>query len=300
MTMYSILRERDVDGAKRETAEAPAFFVDLNLDQVVEAITAGKQEYNLKPFFYAPLSDVEMIEYRHEVMRELEARAVSESVEAFAQGMRTMREYLAQGEKLHYKLQKERWFLDAADAYCEAAARLARDLGDLELKSRGFLGLREYVTAYVGSERFTALVRETQQLKAGLAAAKYCLLMKGATVTVRKCAGEPDYSADVEETFQKFKQGATKDYRVQFSTYPDMNHVEAQVLERVAWLYPETFQGLDDFCVKQRDYLDATLAAFDREVQFYVACLADMAALKRMGLHFCYPRVSRDSEEVYR
>ena len=37
----------------------------MNLDQVVESITASRAEYNLKPFFYIPLDDVEAVAYRH-------------------------------------------------------------------------------------------------------------------------------------------------------------------------------------------------------------------------------------------
>ena len=33
-----------------ETSEAPAFFVALNLDQIVASVTLGKQEYNLAVF----------------------------------------------------------------------------------------------------------------------------------------------------------------------------------------------------------------------------------------------------------
>ena len=67
--------------------EEPAFFADLNLDQVVASITAGRDEYDLKPFFYTPLRDVEAVRYRHEVLRDLEKEAVAATFRAFAQRM---------------------------------------------------------------------------------------------------------------------------------------------------------------------------------------------------------------------
>ena len=57
-------------------------------------------------------------------------------------------------------------------------------------------------------------------------------------MTVSKYEGEADYSAEVEATFAKFKQGAVRDYLSKFSDYPDMNHVEAQILDLVARLAP--------------------------------------------------------------
>ncbi len=125
MTFHSVLFERPEDGITTETVEAPAFFVDLNLDQIVDAITAGRDEYNLKPFFYISLNGIDAIRYRHEVMRDLENNVLFEYIKSFAQRMRAMREHLTQADKLRYKYQKESWFLDAVEIYCDAVERLA-------------------------------------------------------------------------------------------------------------------------------------------------------------------------------
>jgi len=78
-----------------------------------------------------------------------------------------------------------------------------------------------------------------------------------------------------------------------------MNHIEAKILDFVAQLYPDTFSNLDSYCVKNSNFLDEAVAAFDREIQFYIAYLEHMAVLKRAGLKFCYPRVSGSCREVY-
>src|SRR5215469_3393944 len=73
MTIYSILFPGAEDPQARETPETPAFFQDLNLHQVIDAITAGKDSYNLKPLFYTCVPDSGVIAYRHEVLRDLES-----------------------------------------------------------------------------------------------------------------------------------------------------------------------------------------------------------------------------------
>ena len=298
MTFHSILFEGTEDSRKKETLEAPDFFVDLNLDQIIDAITAGRQEYNLKPFFYTPLNDIDAITYRHEIMRDLENKTLFERIRSFAQQMHAIREYLAQAEKLRYKYQKERWFVDAVEMYCDAVTCLVHDLSLVDVQSRGFLAFRKYVMAYANSDPFTSLLAETKKLKADLSTVKYCLLIKDNRINVRKYEAEIDYSVVVEETFAKFKQGAGKDYRVKFRSWPDMDHIEAQILELVARLYPDIFFHLDDYCSKNGSYLDETIATFDREVQFYVAYLEYIARLKRAGLKFCYPHISKTCKEV--
>jgi hypothetical protein len=299
MNFHSILFENPGDRTEDDASAAPDFFADLNCDQIVAGITAGKEEYNLKPFFYACLQRIDSILYRQEVMQDLEDAFLVERVNVFAQNMREMREHLVWVQKLPYKEQKQGWFLDAVQIYCETINLFAEDLRSADLKSCGVLGFRDYLTGYAASVRFMSLLTETKKLKADLAAIKYCVLIKGDTFTVRKYQLEADYSVEVEQTFEKFKQGAVKDYKVKFSDNGDINHIEAKILEFVAQLYPEVFNRLDEYCVRNVDYVDDIVAAFDREIQFYLAYLDYIAPLRRAGLQFCYPCISDQSKEIY-
>jgi len=204
----SILFDQFESSTVVDRLQTPECFTDLNLDQIIASITAGREEYNLTPFFYTPLGRVETIHYRHDILRDLENESLLGHVRSFAQKMRAMRGHLAQANKLHYKLQQQRWFLEAAEIYCSAVACLAHDLTLAKLRSRGFLALGEYLTQYTKSPEFTLLVAETQKLKADLAAIRYCLHLKGNRIKVSGYDSEPDYGAEVLRTFEKFKQGA--------------------------------------------------------------------------------------------
>ena len=298
--------ERAAQQASQQATQ-PAFFADLNLDQVTDAITMGRGEYDLRPFLHTPLREPESVRYRHDVLRDLDQAPTLTAVRAFAQRMRDMRAHLAQAGKLRERHQTGWWFLHAAGTYCGAVETLASDLGaaglgaaDLNeagLASAGLRAFREYLAGYTRSEAFTALVAQTAAMHADLATVAYSVHIKGNRVRVSRYAGEPDYSTEVLKTFAKFKQGAVKDYRTGFRDGPEMNHVEAWILDLVARLHPRVFEALDGYYARHQDYLDPVIAGFDREVQFYLAYLEFMTPFTRAGLRFCYPQVSAEAKD---
>ena len=292
----SILFVQDTLGT--EAVDEPGCFGDLHLDQIVTSVTAGREEYELAPFFYRPLHDVEAVHYRHHVLHDLEREPVLEAVREFADGMRQMRKHLAVETKLHHVLQQQRWFVEALVTYCRSVAAFAEQLASVDVRSRGFVGLREYLTGYVASERFTSLVVETRSVVDELASVSYSVHIRGNRVRVDRYDGEPDMSEQVDRIFAKFKQAPLKDYRVKIPDWAVMNHVEGRILDLVARLHPETFARLEQCCARNQGYLDDTVGRFDREVQFYLAYLEHIAPLKANGLAFSYPRVSARSKDI--
>jgi DNA mismatch repair protein MutS len=298
MTFRSILFQNVADRVPDERLSALDFFVDLNLDQIVAAITAGKEEYHLAPFFYAPLHDVDAVTFRHEVMQDLEDACLFESIKAFAVSMREVREHLAQLEKRYYEHQNQRWFLDAVDRYGDGVNRLVRDLAAARcIRSRGLLAFRDYLSRYASSARFTSLVAEAKRLEAELSAIRYGVLIQGLRVEVRHYGGESNYSTEIDAMFARFQQGAVQQYTFRFSDSPEMNHIEGQILDGVAQLHQDTFAQLEQYWAANKDFQDPTIVVFDREIQFYVAYLEYIERFKKAGLNFCYPRVSDSCKE---
>ena len=116
------------------------------------------------------------------------------------------------------------------------------------------------------------VVRDHDQLRAmHLTELQYCIIVLPGKVKLRKCEQEIDYSVEVERTFAKFKQGAVKSYLSKLSAAAGMNHIEAVILDRVAQLYPDLFLRLSQYNEKYKDFVDESIAVFNREIQFYVA-----------------------------
>jgi hypothetical protein len=295
----SILFDRPDAAGPLDIESTRELFRDLNLDQVFDAVRAGRNEYELEPLFRAPLNSTESIRYRHDVLRDMEAESLVRVIRAFGSGMRTMRVRLARGDSLHHRYQKRRWFLEAAVAYADAVTALANGLGAATLKSAGLTGLRDHVASYRKSDQFTALLADAAAITFRLDDVQYNLHIKGNRIRVTVYAGEPDYGAEVERTFAKFAQGEVDEHEFAFRQEADMDRVEGTVLDMVAQLHPEVFGSLDEFAERHADYLDPVIGVFDREVQFYLAYMEYLEPLRAAGLPFCYPTVQDRSKEIF-
>jgi DNA mismatch repair protein MutS len=287
-------------GSAAEQDADRSFAPDLNLDQIVAAIAGDREERDLiTRVLFSRLHEADAVRYRQEVYRDLDSPALFDEVRRFGGLMQQVRAHLRQLAKMQYRYHREGWFLDAAAIYCDAVRSLAVHLASAQIYSRALLSLRTYLAAYVASAGFTALASDTGSRKDALGRIRYCTSIRGARVDVTRYQEEDDYSAAVLATFERFKQGAVKDYRIRYRTWPGMNHVAAQILELVARLFPGEFAALDEYCGRHAAFLDERIRRADQELQFYLAYLDYIRPLRAAGLPFCYPDVSAVSKEVH-
>ncbi len=274
-----------------------SFVNDLNIGQVVTSIAGDREERDLiTTLLYRPLHDTTTIRFRHEVFRDLEDKTLFERVKGSVELLRQTRSHLAQLEKMQSKYEQEGWLLDAIAIYCQAVTSLADDLNADSVNSQGLHSFGDYLASYTRCDAFVSLATEAAQRREALGQIQYCVRIRGGRVDVYRYENEPDYSVEVLKTFERFKQGAAKDYRVQYRVWPSIDHVGAQMLDLVARLFPEEFLALDEFCRHHDKFFDATVRRFEREVQFYLAYLEYMEPLRAAGLSFCYPEVSQSKD----
>lgn len=298
MSFFSILFKANKNNLQKKTTEPP-FFKDLNLDIIIDDIIKNKEEYDLKPFFYSHLIDIETIRYRQDIAKDIEKKEIFQHLNSFADSMRTIRKNLDISEKLNCKYQKERWFIDSVNEYCNAVVSLKDGLVKSNPESEGLNDFLKFLGTYTASGEFKTLFEKTKNLKKDISKIRYSVFIKENRIRVQKYDNESDYGAEILEVFNRFKQQEVEGSIVEFHKTYYMNHVESSILKFVAKLYDSIFSELESYCLENEHFMDETVKRFDMEVQFYISYAEYTDSLTKLNLKFCYPDISSDNKNVY-
>lgn len=303
---YSILFPTKEQYREPRQTDKPAFFKDLNLDQVFTPFLKKKTEFELEGFFYTSLHDLKTIEYRQGVMQELENDEVrglfasfSKTVYSLGRYMSVIKTHLASDDSYNNNYLARGRMLDYADRYCSIISELSDELSGLSLCSDGLRSFAEYLFSYCASEEYMGLKAHIKRLREEFSTVEYCMLIKNGTIRVRKYDGEPDHSVQILSTFEKFRQGDIKDYRKNLLEEPYADHVESAVLNMVAGLYEDVFKDLNSFCSRYINFDDETILRFSCEIQFYLSWLDYIQPLQNTGLRFNYPKLCDSPDNLY-
>ena len=295
----SILFPSALESLRADRRDPPDCLLDLNLDQIITAVVAKRDEEVLRPIFYSPCRNEQVVRYRQAVFADLERPDLFRVFPAFCEAMRAVRANLEYAGRISHRSHKNMVFLRAVRSYCEGVGMLLRDLRAADPGSPGLKGLLRYLDDYVQSATFQRLSKDTAELRHTLSELHYGMLFRGDRVTVRKYESEPDYTVTILDRFARFRESeieppAPRKPKDDFS----LNHIEEGILDFVSRLFPDQFHRLDTYAERYGSFIDETIARFDREIGFFIAYLDFIEPLKRAGLSFCHPDISTSSKQT--
>lgn len=283
----------------RRGVARPDAVTDLHLDRIRDAVLTEGAGHGLGTVFEDWLPDAEAVVYRHDIFRDLDRAAAGAAVTAFAEHMHEVRDHLTRAGVVHDSRQRDRWHLDAAEIYCRAVELLRDGLSAAEVRSTALRGLHAYLTEYTGSARFRQLTDDAHAITTQSAANRYGVHIDGWQVRVERYAGQPDLTAAVASEFARFAPESADRHPTTVPPPSDLNHIDEQILDCVARLFPDLFRRLAEFRRVHDDFVDEPVAVFDREVRFYLAYRRFMRRFTDAGLSFCYPEVCAEFDEIH-
>src|SRR5690242_17826291 len=96
-----------------EEGPEPAYFPDLQLDQLVAAVVKGRERHRLEPAFSARLESPAAIELRQAVFADLDDDGLRTAMRAFCDGLTRVERQFEAASRVRHPRQAQRWRLNA-------------------------------------------------------------------------------------------------------------------------------------------------------------------------------------------
>ncbi len=270
-----------------------AFYLDCNLNQVIERITLEWREKVESLYYYFP-ADRECEAYRREVYGDVKRGGVCSALERFLVRMREWQEILGKKEKAEREIQKTVWHISEAGCYCDAYEELYDALEKTELGSRGMNSFREYLQEYLQSDSYLEMRRILWDLRREMAGFRVVLTYDKERFLLeeREMAGE--YEGFLGACFP----GPERRLKSPFAADPNLTDLEAEILEIFRKKHPAFFKEARRFFKAYAGYAREELLRFRAEIPFYLSFRRFEQKMQDSGFAFTAPKVSA-GEEMY-
>ncbi|MCO8273832.1 hypothetical protein M1L60_24860 [Actinoplanes sp. TRM 88003] len=276
------------------TAPEPDYFADLQLDQLVDAVVAGRERPDLVPAFRVRLTDGPTIRQRQEVVADLADPRLRAALRTFCDDRARCTRQFERADRTRHRPRARRTRLAAVVSYVQVINDVTDALANAAPASTGLRDWLTWLEAYRAGPDFAELAREATALRAELDEIHYTLAISGAEVTAAPFAGQDDLSAAVRATFDRFRADDVEPYRFELRAGIEMEQMDDAVLDLVVQLAPDVFDRVGRFLDAHPTVEPAVIAEVERELQFVLAWLDFIAPLQAAGLPFTRPELGQD------
>lgn len=262
----------------------PAFYQDLNLDQVIERIRLDWGDEVSSFYYYFP-ADGDCEDYRREVFSDVKTGNLYDILCSFTGMMKQRREACAWKGEVKETLQRCVWHLREVGCYCDAFGQLLEKIEKLPLKSRGMLAFREYLGRYLSGEFYVKMQSQAAGLLKNMEDFRLVLTYENDRIAISQGEVEGSYDDFLETLFP----GHGKHLASPFTAEVNLVELEEGLMKAFRKRNPDFFWGVEDFYAEYENYADNCLMRFSSEIGFYLSFYRFEQKMQGRGYAFCEP-----------
>ncbi len=288
--MFSLLGRTDMAEEKNAgDTDLPAFFIDLNLDQILDRVCEGWGDKVRKLYGFFPATK-EDEEYRRAVYTDIKKDGVREALELYYRSIRERFAYASRREAAVERIQKHVWYLREVNTYICSLGKLSEELDRQEPASEGMKGLLAYLKECISAESFKNIKSVTAELWKELASFRVVLTYEKERFTIAEGKGEGGYEAFLKESFPDVK----RDYLSPFTDTEGYSSLEEEIVKLFRKKHRSFFKRLEAFCTEYPVYLNEGIAGIENEMLYYLAYAQFQKKMSEKGFNMCTPKASKD------
>lgn len=280
------------DDSDKDKYKIPAYFKDLNLDQVINKIVLEDKDSLLTETFYELLQDRDEILYRQDIFRDLEQEKAYQSILNLQSCISQVYQFREYAGKANHPLQYQKYMLDAMNLYYDGIIEFIEETA-FTFKSAGLTRLHSLFTAYAASRTFLELREKCKVLKERIEAIRYHLTLLPDRILFHFGGNEKDFSHEIKNTFLPDKKDSNEFIFFRQVMLTDLELKFADLLYKKDKLL---FTEASDFTAAYSDFIDPLTARIHRELKFYTSCHTYLTSLKSKHFSFCYPAILEEQK----
>lgn len=286
MTSILFLDEKKVNSYD----ESNIIFKDLNLDDIINEVARYAKLFDIKKYFYIPLSTKDEVLYRHEVFKDLENTELFDLLNLFSYTLTRKLKDIEESNKVKYDVYKKIKLKQKIEEYLEILNTFLEKISSISYSSRALKNMVAYIDSYLKSEEVLFVINDMNIINEEMKNVHYRLYFHDGTIKMAKNDDVELVNDKIDPVLEKYEVDNPIDFSKYYGTIP--THFLGQIYSELSKYYPKEFKHLELFSKHFNGFLDKTIISFSNDIQFYIAYMEMQKRIKTMGLSFSYPEIT--------
>jgi DNA mismatch repair ATPase MutS len=268
--------------------KVPAFFHDLNIDQMIDDILSKDRDHKSEVIFYDLLPSKETIAYRQEIFRDIDNQSIDNEIQSFNNSMNHVFRLMEYVKQSNHPIQRCKYILDAISLYQINLTNLLKGL-EGKVKSSGLNKLLRLLKEYMDSEYYVKLKEKTSYYKSKIEGIHYSLTITSSNVLLNYEQQSENYN----DTFRKlFDQQYDSDNEISFLRQVTLTELELRIADILYEKEKAFFLDCIQYTNGNDCFIDELIVKMHNDLKFYISCHDYFSSIKAKGFPITYPDVS--------